>query len=351
MSIRSDGKVRIGIIGAGNIAQNAHIPAYLHQPDVELVAVCDIKADRAEEVARRYNIKHVFTDFNEMVKLPELDAVSVCTWNNSHAAATIAALEAGKHVLCEKPMAMNVAEAEAMRDAARRTGNVLQIGFVNRYRTEAQVMKEMAAAGKFGEIYFGKATILRRRGTPLGWFTDPAKSGGGPVIDIGVHIIDLTRYLMGNPEPVRVSAGVFAKLGDYKTKAVSRWKAFDTDNLVFGVEDLAGGVIHFANGASMVFDVSWAANIKEVPLLSQVFGTKAGFNLDPFTIYTEDEGYLVDLTPVVDRGNIWDAQIRHFLTCIKTGQTPLASADDGVAVQKILNGIYDSARLGKEVTL
>lgn len=351
MAARNDGKVRIGLIGVGNIAQNAHIPAYLHQPDVELVAVCDLNKGRAEEVARKHNIAHVFTDYNEMVKLEDLDAVSVCTWNNAHAGATIAALEAGKDVLCEKPMAMTVAEAEAMRDAARRTGRLLMLGFVNRFRTSVGMIKELEAAGKFGEIYYAKATILRRRGTPLGWFTDPKKSGGGPVIDIGVHVIDITRYLMGNPEPVRVSAAVYSKFGDYKTKAVSRWEAFDKDNLVFGVEDLAGGIIHFANGASMVFDVSWAANTAETPLVSEIFGTKAGASLEPFVIYTEDEGYLVDEKPVVREVNIFDQEIRHFVDCVKTRQQPISSADDGVAVQKILNGIYASAAQGKEVTL
>lgn len=349
MGLRSDGKVRVGFIGVGNIAQNAIMPAYLKQPDMEIVAVCDLNGERAEQVAKKHDVKHVYTDFNEMVKRDDIDAISVCTWNNAHAAATIAALQAGKHVLCEKPPAMTVAEAEAMRDAAKESGKTLMYGLVQRYRTEVQVLKEMMAAGKFGDIYFGKTSILRRRGTPLGWFTDPAKSGGGPVIDIGVHLIDVTRYLMGSPNPVRVSANVFNKLGDYQTKGVSRWTAFDTDNLVFGVEDMAGGVIHFDNGASMIFDVSWAANVKEIGFHSQVVGTKAGASVDPFEIYSEDEGYLTDIKPVVNRTNSFENEVRHFLDCIKTGATPISNAEEGIAIQKILNGIYDSARLGKEV--
>lgn len=349
MGLRSDGKVRVGFIGVGNIAQNAIMPAYLKQPDMEIVAVCDLNGERAEQVAKKHDVKHVYTDFNEMVKRDDIDAISVCTWNNAHAAATIAALQAGKHVLCEKPPAMTVAEAEAMRDAAKESGKTLMYGLVQRYRTEVQVLKEMMAAGKFGDIYFGKTSILRRRGTPLGWFTDPAKSGGGPVIDIGVHLIDVTRYLMGSPNPVRVSANVFNKLGDYQTKGVSRWTAFDTDNLVFGVEDMAGGVIHFDNGASMIFDVSWAANVKEIGFHSQVVGTKAGASVDPFEIYSEDEGYLTDIKPVVNRTNSFENEVRHFLDCIKTGATPVSNAEEGIAIQKILNGIYDSARLGKEV--
>ena len=351
MGLATGDKIRIGFIGVGNIAQNAIMPAYLKQPDVEIVAVCDLKEARAREVAERHGIPHVYTDFNEMVKRDDIDAISVCTWNNSHAPATIAALQAGKHVLCEKPPAMTVAEAEEMRDAAKDAGKVLMYGLVQRFRTEVTVLKAFMEAGKFGDIYFGKTSILRRRGTPLGWFTDPAKSGGGPVIDIGVHLIDVTRYLMGSPQPTRVSAQVWSPHGDYKTKGVSRWKAFDTDDLVFGVEDIAGGVIHFDNGAAMIFDVSWAANVKEIPFFSQVVGTKAGASVDPFEIYSEEQDYLIDVRPVVEKKNAFEAEVRHFLDCIKTGATPIPNADEGVAIQKILNGIYESARLGREVEL
>lgn len=351
MGLATGDKIRIGFIGVGNIAQNAIMPAYLKQSDVEIVAVCDLKEARAREVAERHGIPHVYTDFNEMVKRDDIDAISVCTWNNSHAPATIAALQAGKHVLCEKPPAMTVAEAEEMRDAAKDAGKVLMYGLVQRFRTEVTVLKEFMEAGKFGDIYFGKTSILRRRGTPLGWFTDPAKSGGGPVIDIGVHLIDVTRYLMGSPQPTRVSAQVWSPHGDYKTKGVSRWKAFDTDDLVFGVEDIAGGVIHFDNGAAMIFDVSWAANVKEIPFFSQVVGTKAGASVDPFEIYSEEQDYLIDVRPVVEKKNAFEAEVRHFLDCIKTGATPIPNADEGVAIQKILNGIYESARLGREVEL
>ena len=224
MGLATGDKIRIGFIGVGNIAQNAIMPAYLKQPDVEIVAVCDLKEARAREVAERHGIPHVYTDFNEMVKRDDIDAISVCTWNNSHAPATIAALQAGKHVLCEKPPAMTVAEAEEMRDAAKDAGKVLMYGLVQRFRTEVTVLKEFMEAGKFGDIYFGKTSILRRRGTPLGWFTDPAKSGGGPVIDIGVHLIDVTRYLMGSPQPTRVSAQVWSPTATTRPRASPRWK-------------------------------------------------------------------------------------------------------------------------------
>lgn len=346
-----NGKIRIGIIGAGNIAQNAHIPAYLKQDDVEVIAVCDFNEERARQVADKHNIKYVVKDFNDLVAIEEVDAVSICALNNTHMPAAVSAAKAGKHILCEKPMAMNVDEAKAMADAARKNNITFMMGFVNRFRADSKLIKELADARKFGEIYYSKAGWLRRRGTPLGWFTDLSKSGGGPVIDIGVHVIDLTWYFMGKPKPISVSATVHNKIGNYQTKGVGRWKALDTDNLVFETEDSAAGMVRFENGASMNFEVSWAINGKDTGIYSQIFGSKAGASLNPLTIYSEEENYLMDCTPTVGSEDAFANQIRHFIDCIKEGKQPIATAEDGVQVQKILNGIYDSAKAGKEVTL
>lgn len=347
----SDKKIRIGLIGAGNIAQNAHIPAYLKQPDVELAGVCDLKEERAKEVKEKYNMKYAFTDFNDLVAIKEIDAISVCTWNNAHAAAAIAAANAGKHVLCEKPMAMTVQEAEAMRKAARNNKITFMMGFVNRFRADSQVLKALSDADKFGDIYYSKAGWLRRRGTPLGWFTDVSKSGGGPVIDIGVHVIDLTWYLMGKPKPISVSACTYNKIGDYKTKGVGRWVAFDTDDLKFNTEDSANGLIRFENGASMNFEVSWAINDKGTGIYSNIFGSKAGASLDPLELYGEEENYLSDAALTAGKADSFVNEIRHFLDCVKEGKEPISPAEDGVQIQKILNGIYESAKLGREIRL
>ena len=344
-------KIRIGLIGAGNIAQNAHIPSYLKQDDAVLTAVYDLNAARTREVAEKYSIPHACASLQELCALQDVDAVSVCTWNNAHAESAIAAANAGKHVLCEKPMAMTVAEAEAMKAAAEKNGIVFMMGFVNRFRSEAQYIRHMADEGKFGDIYYANARLLRRRGTPLGWFTDTAKSGGGPVIDIGVHMIDLTWYMMGKPDPASVCAVTHYKLGDYQTKGVSRWEAFDKDNLVFNTEDSAAGMIRFANGAAMNFEVSWAINGAGCGLMSTLYGDKAGANLDPLAIYGEDGGYLTDNKPTVQQSQIFDNEIRHFLDCVQTGAQPISPAADGVAVQRILNGIYESAKVGKEIKI
>ena len=344
-------KIRVGIIGAGNIAQNAHMPAYLKRKDVELVAVSDINEQRAKELAEKHGIRHALNDYHKLVALDDVDAVSICTWNSLHADAAIAAANAGKHILCEKPMAMTVNEAEAMLKAARKNNIIFMMGFVNRFRSESRLIKEMADAGKFGEIYYSKTGWLRRRGTPLGWFTDLSKSGGGPVIDIGVHIIDLTWYFMGKPKPISVSATVHKKIGNYKTKGVSRWMAFDTDNLVFETEDSAAGIIRFENGSSMNFEVSWAINSKDTGIYSYIYGNKAGASFNPLTIFGEEENYLMDCTPIVSEEDAFFNQISHFVECIKEGKEPISPAEDGVMIQKILNGIYDSGKAGKEVQL
>ncbi len=343
-----NGKIKIGIIGSGNIAQNAHIPSYLKMEDAVLAGVYDIHQGRSKEVAEKYNMKS-YESLDAMLS-DDIDAVSICTWNNGHAESAIKACKAGKHVLCEKPMAMTVAEAEEMQKAANANKKVFMMGFVNRFRSESKLINEMRELGNFGDIYYARTTLLRRRGTPLGWFTDSTKSGGGPVIDIGVHILDLSWYLMGRPEPVSVLAQTHYKLGDYQTKGVTRWCAFDTDDLVFNVEDSAAGVVTFKGGKTINFDVSWAIN-GTADMNTLLYGDKAGVSLAPFTIFGEDAGYLTDNKPTVANENMFDNEIRHFLDCIKEGKEPIATAADGVNIQKILCGIYESAKLGKVVEL
>lgn len=344
-----NGEIQIGIIGAGNIAQNEHIPAYLKVKGVKLAAVYDIHQDRAAQVAKDYGMKHC-ASLEELLSVGALDAVSVCTWNNGHAEAAINASKAGKHVLCEKPMAMTVEEAVAMEEAAKSSGKVFMMGFVRRFCPEAKLVNEMRAQGQFGDIYYARASMLRRRGTPLGWFTDISKSGGGPVIDIGVHILDLTWYLMGKPKPVSVTANTHYVFGDFKTKGVDRWTAFDTDNLVYNVEDSAAGTVSFENGKSVNFDISWAINGPGV-MNVHLYGSRAGAEVFPLTVFGENAGYLSDNKPVFEEEDAFYNEVSHFITCIREGSEPVSPASDGVAVQKILCGIYESSKQNKTVTL
>lgn len=343
-------KVRVGLVGAGNIAQNAHLPAYMRRDDIELTAICDINRERADEVGKKFGFKEVYYSADEMMAKADIDYVDICVWNGSHAPVAIAAAKAGRAIMCEKPMAINLEAALAMKKAIEEAGVMFMMAMPNRFRHDVSLLREMVDAGKLGEVYYAKTAIIRRRGTPLGWFTDLSKAGGGPVIDIGVHCIDRTWYLMGCPKPVRVSAMTHSLIGDYKTKGVGRWVALDSDVTAFDTEDSAEGVIHFENGAAMIFEVSWALNAEPCDY-SVICGDKAGASLTPFTIYGEDMGYLTDNSPTVAKPDNFYLEIDHFLNCFRTGNATKCPLEHGVTVQRMLQGIYDSAKAKKEVIL
>lgn len=352
-------KIKIGIIGAGSIS-SAHIDAYLNNPNVELYALCDINEEVLKAKGQRYNISRLYTDVNKMLAmLPELDAVSVCTWNNSHAECAIAALNAGKHVLCEKPMAMNVEEAKLMEEAAKKNNKKLMIGFVRRFGNDCRILKDFIDIGYLGEVYYAKATYLRRNGNPGGWFGDKSRSGGGPLIDLGVHVIDLVRYLMGNPKAVSVYGAAFHKLGNRENlkdkKGYTSVAAKGKDDLC-DVEDLAAAMIRFENGAVLSVETSFSLNIKQDENNIQLFGTKGGAKLSPeLEIYTEINDYLADVslnmpTALAFEG-LFDNEINHFVDAIINDRALISPAKDGVEMMKILDAIYRSARTGNEVLL
>ena len=350
-------KIKVGVIGVGSIAE-MHIAGYKADPRVELAAFCDINEERLKEKGERHGVTRLYTDVKDMVAKEELDAVSVCTWNAAHAPCTIAALEAGLHVLCEKPMAMNVAEAEAMRDTAKRSGKLLMIGFVRRFGNDCAVVQDFINEGYFGDLYCDKATYLRRNGCPGGWFGDKSRSGGGPLIDLGVHVIDLVRYLMGNPKPVSVYGATFQKLGD--RPGIKKGDAYQSSTTeekpVFDVEDMASVMIRFDNGAVLSIEASFSLNIEKDVGNIELFGTKAGCKLDPeLTIFTDMNDYLANVklaqSTALSFDGLFDNEINHFVECIETGKPCRNPAQDGVTLMKILDGIYESARTGHEVLL
>ncbi len=350
MSIITREKIRVGIIGAGNIAQSAHLPAYAKRNDVEIVAIADWNLDRAKDAAAKFGIPKAYQNVDELLANEDVDYIDICVWNRSHSEVAIAAARAGKAILCEKPMAINLEHALRMQEEIEKAGVPFMLAVPTRYSEEAQLLAGMVESGKMGEIYYAKTAYVRRRGTPIGWFTDTSKSGGGPVIDIGVHCIDRTWYLMGRPKPVRVSASTSYAIGDFKTKGISRWTALDSDVTAFDTEDSAVGAIHFENGATMLFEVSWAMNAPESSF-TQICGTKAGATMSPLKIYGEAEGYLTDNTPTVGKSGIFDNEIEHFIHCLRTGDKPISPLEDGVTVQRMLQGIYDSAKAGREIEI
>ena len=350
-------KLKVGIIGTGSIS-DAHINAYLHNPNVELYAFHNATLPHLEAKAKKYGVTRYTTDLREFLAIPELAAVRICTANAAHAPGTIAALEAGKHVLCEKPIAMNAGDSQAMADAAKKNGKLLMIAFVRRFGADCVQVKEFIDAGDLGEIYYAKANTLRRNGSPGGWFGDKARSGGGPMLDVGIHILDLTRYLMGNPRPVSVYGVTFNKLGNRPTvKAKAGYRAASaSDKDVFTVEDMATAFVRYENDAVLHLETSFSLNLKEDEGKIELFGTKGGIKMDQgIEIYTEHHGYLTDVSfhdkAQPDYLGVFFNQIDHFVDCIQNGTKCISPAEDGVQVMRILDAIYESARTRHEVLL
>lgn len=351
-------KIKVAVIGTGSIS-NSHIAAYLKNEDAELYALCDIDADRLKAAGERWGVSRLYTDEGEMLAaLPEIDAVSVCTWNSAHMPCTIQALRAGKHVLCEKPMALNAQEAQKMLDTAKACNRKLMIGFVRRFGNDTQVMRDFIDGGALGEIYYAKATYLRRNGNPGGWFGDKSRSGGGPLIDLGVHVIDLTRYLMGNPKPVSVYGAAFRKLGDRRglKESVAYSSASKSDADLCDVEDLATALIRYENGAVLSVEASFCLNLKKDAGKVELFGTRGGMCLDPeLEIFTDSCGYMTDVTltrpTALSFDGLFEKEIDYFVDAIRHDRDVQPIAEDGVTVMKILDAVYRSAQTGKSVEL
>lgn len=347
-------KIRVGIIGTGGIS-HSHMLGYNQLDGVEVIAACDLNENRVREFADKYSVKHVFTDYNELLQLKELDAVSVCTWNNAHAPISIAALKAGKNVLCEKPLAMNVKEAREMEQTAKESGKLLMVGFVRRFGKNTGIMMDFLKKGYLGDIYYAKTSCVRRCGNPCGWFSDKKRSGGGPLIDLGVHMIDLARFLMGKPKAVSVTGATFNKIGPRNNiKAFDRYRPVDMDDYC-DVEDMAVAMIRFDNGALLQVETSFSQHIQDDRLTLELYGTKSGAMMEPkLELYTEMEDYLVDLKPRLGEelsGENFMNEIAHFIDCIAKGTECRNPGEDGVELMKILDAIYESSAAGREITI
>ena len=350
-------KLRVGVIGAGSIA-NMHLKSYVANADVELVGIYDQNRERAREQAERYGAPHAFASLKELLEHPDIDAVSICTWNNSHAELAVAALDAGKHVLIEKPLSKTVAEAEAIAEAAARSGAKVQVGFVRRFSSNAKVLKSFIDAGELGEIYFAKATNVRRIGNPGGWFADSERSGGGPLIDIGVHVLDLCWYMMGSPKAVTVSGVTYNKLGNRANVTnLARYKVTDYDPELSDVEDMATALIRFENGASIMLDTSYSLHASADHLDLSIFGENGGADLEPeLRIVTERLNTVLNISPQVDHLTFdfdegFQNEIDHFVALCRGEAEDIAPVEHGVEMMRILEAIYESAAKGKEIAL
>jgi len=342
------GKIRVGVIGLG--MGRHHIAGYQTHPDAEVVAIADLDEARLAEIGDQYGVPNRYATAEEMLAGEALDVVSVATPNKFHRSLTVAALEAGCHVLCEKPMALNAAEAREMLAAAERANRRLMINFSYRFGEQSQALKERVDAGELGEIYFGRTVWHRRRGLPRfgSWFGQKAISGGGPLIDLGVHRLDLALWLMGYPKPVWVMGGAYNPIAS--ALALEQGVEYD-------VEDLAVAMIRFENGAMLEVEASWAANVQERELMeTRLLGTKGGLvqrNLNEgyefeAEIYVERAGAHYDMklhAPPRRRTNA----MRHFVESIVKDVPHIATGEEGLLVMQILDAIYESADKGEPV--
>lgn len=344
--------VRIGMVGAGSIS-GSHLAAAREGAGAEIVAVCDIIEERAQKRSKEFNIPEVYTDHRTMLEESDLDAVIVGVPNNVHHVITIDALQAGKHVLCEKPMAIDVAAGEQMVAAAKDSGKILAVGLVNRMRSEVQTLRKMVDAEELGKIYYAKAMLIRRKGIPGwgSWFTRKEESGGGPLIDIGVHALDLSWFLIGNPNPVSVTGHTYSAFGPDR-RGIGNWGIPEWTGR-YDVEDLATGMIRFDNGAVINLEVSWALNMPPETRIN-VIGEKAGAlcALDGnLRFYSEVENELVDTTRQGSKVSIFREQLQHFADAIRDNTPVLTPGEHGLTVTRMLEGIYESAAAGKEIRL
>ena len=345
-------KLRYGLIGAGGCGQGKHLTSYAQIPDVELVAVCDIVPERANAAADRFNIEAAYTDYHEMLREEKLDLVSVATPNHLHAPATVAALQAGCHVHCEKPASLTPALVQSMIAARDAAGRKLMIGLNNRFTPWAQFAKKYVEAGFLGEIYHAKCGWKRRRGIPGkgGWFTTKAQSGGGPLIDLGVHFIDVANYLMNFPTPAAVSGQTYSRFADstpFNPQASGYSGTYD-------VEDLAVGLVRYANGCTLDVEFSWASNIETSYSFVELYGDKGGlkFEKGKLSLFGEAVGTPLDSQPTLPADTAWGvAETKYYVDCILHDREPLARAEEAVVIMEIITGLYESAARGQEVCL
>lgn len=354
--------VKIGIIGCGGIANGKHMPSLKKIKNVQMVAFCDIIEERAVKAAEEYGVEgaKVYTDYKELLKDRDIEVVHVCTPNRSHAFISIDAMEAGKHVMCEKPMAKTYKEAKEMLDTSERTGMKLTIGYQSRWRADSLYLKKMCEDGELGEIYYGKAIALRRRAVPTwGVFLNEYEQGGGPLIDIGTHALDLTLWMMDNYKPKMVVGTTFEKLKNQKDCG-NAWG--DWDPKKFTVEDAAFGFIVMENGATIMLESSWALNIRNPKeAITMICGTEGGADMfDGLNINFIKNGRQCILKPDLTAGGVafYDGdgdedpsvlEARAWLDAVVNDHEPRTKACQALVVTQILEAIYESAKTGKPV--
>ena len=335
----ADKKTRIAVIGAGNVAQIAHLPAYKSRSDVELVAIVEDDPVKARKVASQYGVPAVYDDFTRMLKQEDVDAVDICTPNYLHAPMAITALRSGRHVLCEKPIARNAEEARKMVETAKKHKRILMVAMNNRFRTDVEVLRTFISRGELGTVQLVKAGWRRtaQDWQARDWFKDQKKSGGGVLLDLGLPKMDLAMWIAGLKKPERITCKVFQRDGRR------------------GVEDSACAMVNFAGGACLILEVTWNLLEPKDDIYLEVYGSRGAAALYPFRIHKELHGHLVNVTPAIEPKNYYKESYRreidHFIDCIQTNRKPLTPGAEAASILRILDAMYASASSGQEVSV
>lgn len=346
-------KIRTGFIGVGGIAQ-AHLRALQDQDSIEVVAVADIVAERAQQTAQRWGIPDWYTDYHELLARDDIESVNVCTYNNAHRQPTIDALRAGKNVLVEKPMAATLEDAIAMTRAAHESDKLLMVGMLHRFKADILMAKAIVDAGRLGDIYYAETVTSRRKGNPGGTFIHKETAGIGATADIGVYCLFDALYLMGWPKPVAVSGianNTLSKLSE--PLLYTPWARWQPDQVT--VEDFGVAWVRFENGAVLVFKTCW---LMHMDTLGQTFflGTKGGLKLEPLTYFHQQDGLLLDSVvqelPTPKPGEGFRTENLAFADAVREGKPSPVPADEMLLTNVIIQGLIDSAaQRGREIAV
>ncbi|MBI3991452.1 MAG: Gfo/Idh/MocA family oxidoreductase [Candidatus Omnitrophica bacterium] len=334
--------VKIGIIGLG--IGRWHLKSFLTTRGAEVIALCDANQNRLKALADEIKINRRYQNINAILKDKDIDAVSICLPNFLHAEVAVAALKSGKHVLCEKPLADNLSNAQKIAKTAEKSRKKCMVAMKFRFTPEAHYISGLLKKGKLGEVYYGYTHYLRPTdGIPTGagnWFIQKEKSGGGALIDNGVHLLDVNWYLMGCPKPVYVFGSTYAKFGPYVEAIRNN----------FNVEDFGCGLIKFENGTTIYLDNAWASMVGETIIGLRICGTKGGATMWPFSVVNLKNNKTIPETPDLSNRK-YQTQFEHFVECILNDSEPISPASQGVEIIKMLSGIYRSSMIGKAVRL
>lgn len=349
--------MKIGVIGCGAIANGQHIPAYMKNEKVEIKYFCDIILERAEKAVEEYGCGQAVSDYRDVINDKEVEAISICTPNRVHSEITIAALKAGKNVLCEKPAGYTYEEALKMQEAQHETGKVLNIGVVNRFNKGVRKIKELIQQGELGEVYQVYVSFRSHRSIPGlgGAFTNKDIAGGGVMIDWGVHFFDIVMYCCDDPKTKSVSAEKFCKLGNPIKDYVytSMWAGPPVVDGICDVEEGITGMIR-TTGPVITFNGAWAQNIGENEMFIDFIGTKGGIRLQygaDFVLYSTKNGMLTKTSFEMESASMFQEEINSFIDCIENGEKLASHIDTNIVTAKMMDAIYRSAEEHKEIIL